>query len=159
MTLIEVVVSVALVAVVIALASRSLRFAVQSKKLNEKLDVLQRLRLAELRLRKEVSTGVAILFPAVDVTASASPEPGLVWVGDVNEVRLLYLDGAGRLKVKTKGEDPLVLASGIVDLQVKQPIKGQMECTVKAESTDGRSVSVVFSGHVGNNFLGEGSAP
>lgn len=156
LSLMEILFSLLVFGVVLGLLSRNLRVANLSQDLMGKLDVLQRLRLAELRLRQEISTGVAVLYPREDDT---TPRNALVWAGERNELRLLWLADDGSLRVRVRGEDPRVLCRGISALSVSQPVRGEVECSVTARNDEGREVSVVFSGFVGNHFLGEGRAP
>lgn len=156
LSLLEIVFALAIFGVVFGLLSRNLRFATQSRNLLEKLDVLQSLRLAELRLRGEISTGTGILLPR---EGAPDPTAALVWVGERNELRMLYLDDHGRLKILTRGGDTVTLCEGVTGLEVRQPVRGAAECSVTVDSPDHGQVSVVFAGFVGNHFLGEGRAP
>lgn len=168
-TILEILFAMVLFGMILALLARNLRFANLSMKLQDRLDVLQRLRLAELRVRDALQTGTAILFPAAEeLTGPASdPRSALVFTGPVNGLRVVYLDGDGVLKLQSRviDADGVVqtkqheLAKGIATFEVRHPLPGQAECRVAAESAEHGRVSVVFSGHVGNNFLGEGEPP
>lgn len=159
LTILEILFGMAILALLTAVLTRNLRFATHAARLNQRLDVHQRLRLAELRLRAELETGTAVLHPA----EGAAGVPGMVMTGPLNQLRILYLDPEGNLKLKTRGEDPpLLLSPGIQGLEVRHPVRGQVECLVTARADDrseATAVAAVISGHVGNGFHGEGSTP
>lgn len=168
-TILEMLFALVLFGLILALLARNLRFANLSMKLQDRLDVLQRLRLAELRVRDALQTGTSILYPAPEDPASPSPDPrtALVFTGPLNGLRIVYLDPDGVLKLQSRVLDAagtveteqVDLAKGIATFEVRHPLPGQAECRVSADSEEHGRVSVVFSGHVGNNFLGEGEPP
>lgn len=169
LTILEILFSLVIFGMIMGLVARNMRFANLSMKLQDRLDVLQRLRLAELRVRDALQTGTAVLYPPAEDPAAPSPDArtALVFTGPVNGLRILYLDGAGVLKLQSRELDAdgvvqteqVELAKGIATFEVRQPWPGQTECRVAADSEEHGRVSVVFSGHVGNNFLGEGEPP
>lgn len=156
LTLLETLLGLALLSVLMGLVVQNLRFAELADDLVEKLDVLQQLRLAELRLRAELETSTAILHPP---PGDGAPVPGLVFAGPTNTLVAIYLDPRGNLKQKADGAPAQVLATGILALAVKQPIPGQVECVLKADSPDRGKLSFVIAAAVGNSPLGGGALP
>ena len=168
-TILEILFGMVIFGMILTMLARNLRFANLSAKLQDRLDVLQRLRLAELRVRDALQTGTSILYPPPeDLTApSGDPRTALVFTGPFNGLRVVYLDSDGVLKLQSRVLDAagdvqreqVDLAKGIATFEVRHPLPGQAECRVAADSDEHGRVSVVFSGHVGNNFLGEGEPP
>lgn len=155
-TLVELMVGFGLLAGLTAAAVQNLRFGKLAGEVVDKLDVLQRLRIAELRLRSELEVGTAILHPKPFDDAG---KPALVFADPSNRLRVLYVDGAGNLMLQPDGGDPTLLASGIVNLVVKHPIPNQVECRIVAEAPEGKRISSLVSGYVGNQFMGSGVRP
>ncbi len=155
-TLVEAVLGLALLAGLVGLAVSSLRFHGFSDRVVGKLDALQRIRLAEIRLRSELDTATALRHPREGDPVGA---PVLVFTDGANQLSLVHRDPEGILKLVRRGSAPVELARGIDDLVVRQPIRGQAELTLRAVAEDGTTVSVVVSAFAANRIRGEGPLP
>lgn len=174
LTLIEMLFGFVMFTILAVAVGRNIRFATLAGRLQDKLDVLQRLRLAELQLRRRLQAGTAVLHPPPD---GDPPRGALVFTGPLNELQAVYLTPGGELRMRTQRVDPAdlsrrvteteVLARKIRAFEVSQPLPGQVQCRIQADSeADAASghpergkLEVVFSGYVGNQFYGEGRAP
>ena len=104
----------------------SLRFATHSKNVTNKLDKLQRLRIAELAIRQVLSTSTAVLHPTLD--PARAPDKGIVVTNANNHLTGVYLGPGGELRIKKYEEESEVLVTGISKFEVTHKIRNEVEC-------------------------------
>ena len=156
-TLVEALFAFALFGLISGLMFRQIKLATFTARVVDKLDILQQLRLTQLRVGAELETATEVLYPPAEEDA---PRPALVYADEVNEVHVLWLDTSGELKLKGAADAaPTVLAVGVAEFTARQPLAGHVECVVRADSEDRGLVSIVISGVAGNTLMGEGGPP
>lgn len=153
-TFVEVIVTLAILAVILGVVAPNLRFARLSQSGEEKLEAIHALRVAQKRIRNLVETGTAILYPPLGQEAHC-----MVLTDQVNALHILYLDSDGRLCLRARGGSAEVLVEGLEDLVVSQPFSELVELEMKSRVGQGQLMTMVVTGYAGNQFYGQAVAP
>lgn len=148
MTVLEVLVAMGILALVLAGVGRTLRFSKLSKDMIERLDLLQQLRLAEVRLGEHLRFGTAILHPR----SGAGAANGLVFTDGANKLRVVYREDTGRIWLKADGEDPELICTVSDALVVEQPVEGQALVQITATAENGAPILAAVTGYFQNSY-------
>lgn len=150
-TILEVMVAFSLLAVVLAGLGRTLRFSKLSKDMVERLDLLQQLRLAEIRLGESLRFGTAILHPRLGAGAAN----GLVFADETHRLVVVYREGDGRIWLKRDGDEPALICSSSDAMVVEQPVEGQVLVRITATGENGSPIHAGVTGFFQNSYQEE----
>jgi len=156
MTVIEMLVAVILVALLFGFLWRSFRIQRLAFLTVEKLDAIQAVRVAERRVRAEVDLATAVLYPPAEQGGATARHAYLVFTGGDNVPRMIYRDRSGNLCSLGRGGTPDVLCSGVNDLVVRQPLRGNVTCELTLNAEDRTPLVFVISAQVGNGYSSGG---
>lgn len=141
----------ALLGTLIGVIAPNIRVGKLTQSGSEKLEAIQRVRVAQKRLRRLVETGTAVLYPPVGETAGCA-----VVTDRVNLPHVLFLDPEGQLQMLPSGGEAEVLARGVESFEATQPFDAMLELKMVTEAGKGVPLTILVTAYAGNQFHGTG---
>ena len=152
MTVVEMLVALVLVSLLFGFLYRTFRVQRMAWFTVEKLDAIQAMRIAERRIRKELELGTAVLYPPPEMGGATTGHSFLIFTSPTNELRMIYCDKEGHLKMKEHKKKPVVLCSSVRSFAVRHSFRGQVWVEVTANAREKGAIGFAVSAHISNGF-------